>query len=675
MTTPRSTSPHNARAPQPSSAPAGPGRRTFLTALGALATTTALGVPAYASEAARDAATATEYIDVQLLNISDLHGYLQGPTGSDSVIRGNGGKTYTVGGVAAMGTHLERLREGRRNSLFFAPGDLFSGWEFDAAAFSDEPTIEALNRLGMDFATAGNHEFDKSPAHLVQHMERGRPFPVVGQDTGFPDSTGRRFRGADFPYYSANVVRTRGGRTVLPPYHVEWVRGPHGRRIPIGFIHLTVVGAELMPNSFHPGLKTLDDIGTVDRCAKELKRRGVNAIVLSMHDGAVAGADFNSGSNPSGPAYELALKVSPDIDAIVTGHWHTRFNMMLPDPNGVPRPFVEAGFHGQVINEINLRLDPRTGRVVRELTVSTSHPNTRDVTPHPGLKAVADYWAGQAAVRERSRIGGTSAPLTRTRNALGQSTMGDLAADWLLWAARRPVPSYDDSNIHRYAPADLALAPIAPKVGQSFVRGDLIPAAGSDGAVSFGQAWRAIGYGCPTVCATVTGQQVHDALEQQWSTGPDGVLRFAPLAVSGNVRYAFDAAGAVGDRVDPSDVRIDGAPLRLDRDYRVAAASYTFLGMDGFPALSTYREPYRHPRDFESFIAHVRDRRMLKPSALDRVTAKNAGLRGAAAAAGRITDPPTPVREDGSPLPAAVAAILTAGGPHARLHGGHRPPC
>ncbi|MFE3558499.1 hypothetical protein ACFXKW_27095 [Streptomyces sp. NPDC059193] len=65
----------------------------------------------------------------------------------------------------------------------------------------------------------------------------------------------------------------------------------------------------------------------------------MGAIVLSMHDGAVAGGDFNSGANPSGPALDLALRVSPDIDAIVTGHWHTRFTMMLPDPNGVPRPF------------------------------------------------------------------------------------------------------------------------------------------------------------------------------------------------------------------------------------------------------------------------------------------------------------------------------------------------
>ncbi|MGW8398769.1 bifunctional metallophosphatase/5'-nucleotidase, partial [Streptomyces lydicus] len=101
------------------------GRRSFFTAAGALATASAIGSNAYATGHARDAATADEYVDVQLLNITDLHGYLQGAPGAHSRITGAGGKTYTVGGVAYMAAHLERLRDGRRNSLFDAPGDHF----------------------------------------------------------------------------------------------------------------------------------------------------------------------------------------------------------------------------------------------------------------------------------------------------------------------------------------------------------------------------------------------------------------------------------------------------------------------------------------------------------------------------------------------------------------------
>ncbi|THA44571.1 bifunctional metallophosphatase/5'-nucleotidase [Streptomyces sp. A1136] len=651
------------------------GRRRFLTALG-VATTVAMGVPAYASGAARDVGPADGYVDVQLLSITDLHGYLQGAPAGYSVIQGHGGSSYTVGGVAYMAAHLERLREGHPNSVFFSPGDLFSGWEFDACAFSDEPTIEALNRMGLTFATAGNHEFDKSPAMTRLHMEKGVPFPVAGRDTSFPDSSGRVFHGADFAYYSANATWTTSGLNVLPPYNIEWVRTPGGRKLPIGFIHLTALGTESFPGSFQPGISTLDEIATANRYAAELKKLGVNAIVLSVHDGAVAGGDFNSGIDPSGPAFDLALRVSPDIDAIVAGHWHTRFNMMVPDPNGVPRPFVEAGCYGQVINEINLRLDPNTGKVIRRLTTSTNHPNSHDITPHQGLTHLTRFWAGQASERDRSRIGRQTGSFLRTRNTAGESTMGDLVADWALWAGRRPTDPANDANIHPNAPAELAVVAVAPSAGVAIIAGDLVYDAASDGAVTFGQAWRAVGFGDPVVAAWVSGQQIHDALEEQWMLTPSGELRFAPLAVSHNVRYSFDAAGAPGDRVAPEDVLIDGRRLDPARRYRLAAPSYTFLGSDGYPAFASFHEPYRHQRDFESFIAFVRERQTLSPQPTDRVTVKHPTV--ATAVPGTVVDPVRLLLPDGTPMSRTEAVFLTAAGSLTTARPGavvFRPPC
>ncbi|MFH8584353.1 MULTISPECIES: 5'-nucleotidase C-terminal domain-containing protein [Streptomyces] len=653
------------------------GRRSFFTAAGALATASAIGSDAYATGHARDAASADEYVDVQLLNITDLHGYLQAAPAANSVIRGAHGKTYTVGGVAYMAAHLERLRAGRRNSLFFAPGDLFSGWEFDAASFADEPTIEVLNTMGLDFASAGNHEFDKSARFLTSHMQKGDAYPVTGRDGSFRDSTGRRFRGADFPYYSANMVwdDERGG-TVLPPYNVEYVDAGRGRRLPIGFIHLTALGTENFPGSYQPGLRTLDEIATANRCAAELKARGVNAIVLSMHDGAVAGGDFESGSNPSGPAYELALRVSPDIDAIVTGHWHTAFTMMVPDPDGVPRPFVEAGCYGQLINEINLRLDPDTGAVVRALTTSTNHPNTRDVTPDREVRAITDYWAGYGARRAATPIGRQSGSFTRRRNALGESTMGNLVADWALWAGRQPHGPMDDPGGYRNIPAELAVIAVAPRVGQAIIGGDLVRDEASDGTVTFGQAWHAVGFGDPIMTVTVTGAQIHDALEEQWAPVAGGLLGFAPLAVSGNVHYTFDAAGPVGRRVNPDAVFVNGTALDPRRRYRLAAPSYTLINQDGYSAFGGFTEPVRHTRDFESFVEFVRGRRELAPAPLNRVSAVNTKLPGA-----RIGTVPgwhqqSKAAADAVPRPeAALRSASAAGLRGLRAAGGFRVPC
>ncbi|WP_328314610.1 bifunctional metallophosphatase/5'-nucleotidase [Streptomyces sp. NBC_00442] len=632
------------------------GRRGFMTAAGSFATTTATGTPALATADAADAATASEYVDVQLLSITDLHGYLQAPPTSDQVITGAGGQKFTVGGVPYLAAHLKALRAGHTNSFFFAQGDLFSGWAFPAVSLADEPTIEALNRMGLDFSTAGNHEFDRTPGFLIDHMENGSPYAGEGWTNTFPDSTGGVFPGADFRYYSANMLWGSSGDTVLAPVNVEWVHGPHGRRLPIGFIHLTVTGTESATTSFQTALRMLDELETANRCAALLKSQGVNAIVLSMHDGAVAGSDFNSGSTPSGPAYDLALAASPDIDAIVTGHWHCAFNMMLPDPAGRARPFVEAGCHGQILNEINLRLDPSTGKVVRELTRSTNHPNTHDVTPDPELKEIADYWTGYATRRGAVRIGRQTASFTRSRTGTGESTMGNLVADWALWAGGRELDPFDTGNIWPNVPADLAVIAVAPRVGPCVINDDLPFDAAAQGAVAYTKAFNAVGYGDPVVTATVTGQCIHDALEQQWKTRA-GVLAFAPFAVSHNVRYTFDAAGPVGDRVDPADVLIDDAPLDPHATYRLATTAYTLLGADDYPALLDHIEPVRHTRDFESFVAYVQSVPVLTPAPLGRVTARTvATSRGDTA---QLLPLPAPRDTDRTPR---VAAAGTDGG-------------
>lgn len=440
---------------------------------------------------------------------------------------------------------------------------------------------------------------------------------------------------------------------------------PGGRRLPIGFIHLTVVGTESFGNSYQPGLGTLDQLARANLCAARLKALGVGAIVLSMHDGAVAGSDFDSGSEPSGPAYELALRVSPDIDAIVTGHWHCAFNMMLPDPHGRPRPFVEAGCHGQIIGEITLRLDPDTGTVVRALTSSVNHPNTRDVEADPVLKEVVDHWTGYAQRHGASVIGRQRASFRRRLSPAGESTMGNLVADWALWAAGQPPDSFDTSPRPSRSGADLALIAIAPRVGRSVVNTDLLAGPALDDPVTFERAWRAVGYGCPLVSAEVSGRRLHEALEQQWALDASGVLTYAPLAVSDNVRYSFAAARPVGDRVAPGDVLIDGAPLRPEGVYRVVTTSYTLTGQDGYPALGDYREPARHRRDTDSFPAYV--------SALGTLEAVSTGRVGVKAALfldpgreGVLVTPPDPVPG----LPAPVAAEEEAA-----RDAGRRPVC
>ena len=108
-------------------------RRTFLSnsaALGVTAAATQVGTTAYASANGLDQAPAdadpTKYVDVQLLSITDLHGYLQ-PTDVDGYnLVTDRGEQKVVGGAAYLAAHLKRLRSGRRltGNLNYSSGQI-----------------------------------------------------------------------------------------------------------------------------------------------------------------------------------------------------------------------------------------------------------------------------------------------------------------------------------------------------------------------------------------------------------------------------------------------------------------------------------------------------------------------------------------------------------------------
>ncbi|MFF9011622.1 bifunctional metallophosphatase/5'-nucleotidase [Streptomyces sp. NPDC014870] len=584
-------------------------------------------------------ASADDTLDVQLLSITDFHGYLQPPTpGQGGQIPAGGGTSVTVGGAAYLATHLDRLRSGHPNSVFFSTGDNFSGWPFEVDAFQDEPTIEVLNKLGLRFTAVGNHELDVSPSFLVEHMGKGTCFGTVGVDSCYQDSTGQRFHGADFDFLTGNIVDARTGNPIVEPYRIEWFRSAEGKSVPVGFLSTTTESTPTGSTSFQPGLRALDQASTIDRYVGELKSRGVEAIVLNVHEGGSPKSAATSGydvcDSAYGPVIDLARKVSAEIDAVVTGDWHSRFNCMVPDPAGVPRPVVETGNHGALINEIKLSIDPATGEVLRDRTRSVNHAVTRDVAPDPEVKRIVDHWAARGAERFAEPLATQTGPFTRAANAVGESTAADLYADVQYWNANRT----------REGKADLALIAAQPTKGSNAVRADLPYAKGShpadaDGRILFGESWNAYGYGNPVLTVGVKGSRLDAILEQQWQKQADGSVRFAPLAVSRNVSYSFDPTRPVGRRIAFGDVRINGVPIHPEGTYRVAALAYTVIGADGYDAFAGYTDPVRNGADHESFVDYLRTHKQITPAPLNRVRVKGRQVPGAPPSPRDVTRP------------------------------------
>ena len=188
--------------------------------------------------------------------------------------------TVPGGGVAYLATHLAQARKGHRNSLTVAAGDIIGASPLLSAAFHDEPTIESMNKLGLDVTSVGNHEFDEGYKEL-QRMAKGGCIEDGDGANNQNSCAAHTFRGANFDYLAANVKYAGTNQTILPSYSIKNV---HGAKI--GFIGMTLEDTpDIVTASGVAGLEFTDEVQTANALVPVLKRKGVNAIVVLIHQG------------------------------------------------------------------------------------------------------------------------------------------------------------------------------------------------------------------------------------------------------------------------------------------------------------------------------------------------------------------------------------------------------
>src|SRR5215212_6183800 len=211
-------------------------------------------------------------INVQILALNDFHGNLLPPSGSS----GRVGPTLTAGGVEYLATHVSNLRALNPNTVVVSAGDLIGASPLLSALFHDEPSIEAFNLIGLDFNAVGNHEFDEGYAELLR-MQNGGCHPVDGC------LDGDDFAGANFQFLAANVVRKDNGKTIFPAYKVRSFD-----KAKIAFIGMTLEGTPLIVSPAGISqLNFLDEVATVNALIPQLKAKGIETIVVLIHEGGV----------------------------------------------------------------------------------------------------------------------------------------------------------------------------------------------------------------------------------------------------------------------------------------------------------------------------------------------------------------------------------------------------
>jgi 5'-nucleotidase len=550
-------------------------------------------------------------VALRVIAFNDFHGQLE-PGGLVLRVRDPADASRTLqvgaGGAAQLATLVARLRAQAAHAVVVSSGDLVGASPLVSALFRDEPTIEAMNAIGVDLNALGNHEFDRGTAELERlvgggcHAGDGSPAASCAGAQG-------RFPGARFPMVAANVRRD-DGRPLVPASVVREVGG----------VRVAFVGAVLRatPTVVVPsgvaGLRFEDEADAINREVAALKARGIEAIVAVIHEGGTTDGDWNDPACPGarGPIFAIADRLRPEVDAVLSGHSHQGYACLRDAPGNPRLPVLQAYANGRGVSVLDLALDPASGDVIRERTRVRNLPVANGLAgdraadaafpplpPDPAVAAIVGHYASRARPLAERPVGRIAAAASRAPSAGGDSALGRLVADAQLAATRAPgdggarIALTNPGGLRADLRCEAAAAPCTVRVADAF------------GAQPFGNG---------LVAMTLTGAQLLAALEQQFS----GVNAARPrvLQPSSGFEWSWRAAGA-GPRI--VDARLDGVPIEPGARYRVTVNAFLAEGGDGFVAFREGTERLGGPLDLDALVRWLGAAEVVAPPARPRV--------------------------------------------------------
>ena len=586
------------------------GRRFLRAVAGAVA----VGVTAALAACGGDPAMPpAERVHVKLIAFNDLHGNLEAPGIAVSApAHGGGSVRVPAGGAAYLATAIATLKARNPNHAVVSAGDMIGASPLVSALFLDEPTIGAVNRIGIDFNAVGNHEFDKGQQELLRMQHGG----CARYTALTPCQVDPSFPGANFGFLAANTVKA-DGTTLFPATGLKrFTQG--GATVTVGFIGMTLKGTPTMVSpSGVAGLRFMDEAETANALVPALKAQGADAIVVVVHEGGTtrSGYDDKRCEGLSGDIVPILARLDPAIDVVVSGHTHRAYVCDYRRTEAArPLLLTSAGLYGTLLTDIDLAIDTRTRKVVAR---SANNLIVQGEAFGSGAAAVpltdayprfaADEGIAELIARHRRLaaplvqrvVGRLSAPATRASGSSREHVLGNLIADSQLAATRTPAQGG----------ARIAL------MNPGGVRTDLLPAA--DGTVTYGQLFSTQPFGNSLVVKTLTGAQIGAALEQQFDSGSNTIDAPRVLLVSRGFSYAYDLRRPAGARI--ADMRLDGVPIDAAARYRVTMNSYLAAGGDNFSVLAQGSEAVGGGQDIDAMERYIRERSPLAPPAVGRI--------------------------------------------------------
>lgn len=511
--------------------------------------------------------------EVTILTISDWHGQLD-PVGG-------------VGGAAVLSAYVARERQAAPGALLLTAGDAFGGTPPLSAYFEDVPAVQAMNLMGFDADTLGNHNFDRGTEHLQR---------MVGIAT--------------FPFVSANLRGVDANVPGIAPYVILDRMG-----VKVAVIGVTNPEA---PTLVFPGnfgtIEVTDPVPAAMKARAAAKKEGAELFVLLAHMG-VTGTDPVTGQR-TGPLIDLANAVG-GFDLIVGDHTNDEFSGIV---NGMR--VVENRSKGATYARVRLSFDTRARKVLSS-TVDFVTPRASGVTPDPAIEQLLAPYRAQLGPILSETVGTSTVAIPRSDacgradSRLCESRLGNVVTDAMRTTYGTDFALTNAGGLR----ADLT----CPQVDDPT---DFCPAYLSvERPITRGQVLAVLPFGNVVSTLTVSGAEVKAMLEHGVSRMPDANGRFPQVS---GLCFTYDVAASVGSRVvgawrQAADGSCSGAPIDLTAasSYSLAINDFIASGGDSYPVVvgRTVTRDFMH----DVVASYVTARSPLNPAIQGRITCVSTG--------------------------------------------------
>ena len=593
-------------------------------------------------------------ISVKIIGFNDFHGNLQSPGtfGQNTIVPT--AQRPAVGGAEYIAAYVARLKSQNPNNAVVGGGDFIGASPLISALFFDEPAVEVMNHVGVDFTSVGNHEFDKGSVELKRlqnggcKITSGQPDP--NSCRGLGSKTPGTFDGAQYKWLSANVIENATGRTLLPPYGIKIFNG-----VKVAFIGMTLKGTPgIVTPTGVAGLTFQDEADTVNALVPRLRAQGIEAIVVLVHQGGfqsspnvgdINGCDGNlkNADGSKSDIENIVNRLDDAVDLVISAHTHAAYNcsantvdvknvsgaaQVTPRPTGLANkagrliPVTSASAFGRIVTDIDVQLDPKTHDVIsvkptNRLVDRTDPAINAAIAADPTVRNIVNGYNALVSPLSSAVVATINTALPSTANAAGEEPAGDLIADAQLAATQ---------------PASLGGAQIAfMNVGGVRNPGFVSASSTYPYALTYGDAFTVQPFGNSLVTMTVTATQLKALLEQQFN-GCAGQTANRVMQSSNGLKYSWSASAATCSKIvdvsftptdvtatppvvtGPTDLIVSGGVVQNPgKTYRITVNNFMATGGDGFATLLGGTNVQGGAQDIDALVAYLSSYKSPKP--------------------------------------------------------------